>query len=73
MKKYRDCLADAYVMREVLEYLSGRADDMARDAEDYKARSVEQGEDSDGYILEQSIICAARSAAFERLLTKLCK
>lgn len=75
MKKYRSCIADAYVMRELLEYLAGRADSFAADVIRYRAQAEEAGEEHDGdsYYMESVAECQAKADAFERLLAKLSK
>ena len=75
MKNYRACVADAYVMRDLMEYLSSRADDMANDAVRCRAQAEEAGEEHNGdsYYMESAVEYQAKADAFERLLAKLSK
>ena len=75
MKKYRACVADAYVLRDVLEYLVGRADDFASDVIRYRAQAEEAGEEhnEDSYYMESAVECQAKADAYERLLVRLSK
>lgn len=73
MKTYRSCVADAYAMRDLLEYLSGRADDYSGNAADYRERARVDEEPEDGYYTQQFTEYEAKAAAFERLLAKLSK
>ena len=73
MKNYRSCLADAYALQNILEYLAGRADDMAGSVTSYLERAKENEEDGDGYYTKEAAEYEAKAAAFERLIVKLSK
>lgn len=75
MKKFRSCVADAYVMKDLLEFLAGRADNFAADVIRYRAQAEEAGEehDEDSYYMESAVECQAKADAYERLLTRLSK
>jgi hypothetical protein len=73
MKKYRDCVADAFVFQHVLEYLDECADSATRNSTEYLNRAVADEEDEDGYSRQQAEEYRAKAAAYERLLNKLSK
>lgn len=75
MKNYRSCVADAYAMKELLEYLAERADSFVSDVVRFRAQAEESGEahDGDSYYVQSAVECQAKADAFERLLTKLSK
>lgn len=75
MKTYRKALADAYALRDLLEYLAGRADSLVADVIRYRAQAEEAGEEHDGnsYYMEMVVELQAKSDAFERLIEKLSK
>lgn len=73
MKNYRSCLADAYALQSVLEYLTNRADGLADEAADYRARAKEDEEGSGDYYAGKVSEFEAKAAAFERLIAKLSK
>lgn len=70
MKTYRTCLADAYAMEDVLQYLCVRLDEfedeISRNKELYK-------EEKDEWRKEQINECSAKAAAFERIIVRLTK
>ena len=75
MKKFRPCVADAYVLRDVLEYLANCADSCAADVVRCRAQAEEAGEEHDGnsYYMESAAEYQAKADAYERLLTRLSK
>lgn len=72
MKKYRDCVADAFAYDSVIRFLADRADDLSSDA-DRQIERASEDEPGDSYYLESAAEYKAKAAAFERLLTKLSK
>lgn len=73
MKTYRKALADAYALREALECLAGRADDVMESAFRARERLKELGDDDKQYYVDQVAEYEAKAAAFERLIEKLSK
>lgn len=75
MKNYRSCLADAYALRDVLEFIASRADDAAEDVIRLRAQAEEAGEvhNGDSYYMQGAAEYQAKADAFERLLAKLSK
>lgn len=72
MKIYRACLADAYVLRETLEFLVQQADFYEAEKDRYE-RLLDECDDHDPYLEEQMEEYDAKRAAFERMLSKLTK
>lgn len=73
MKKYRDCVADAFVFQRVLEFISDSADSSLSNSEEYLTRANADEEGEDGYCRQQYEEYDAKAAAYERLLKKLSK
>lgn len=73
MKTYRKALADAYALRETLECLAGRADDVMEDASRARERLKEVDDAEKQYYVDQVTEYEAKAAAFERLIEKLSK
>lgn len=73
MKKYRDCIADAFVLQCLLEFLSDNEDSSSRDSVRYIEQADADEEDENGYYRKQAEEYRAKAAAYERLLTKLSK
>lgn len=72
MKTYRACVADAYVLQEILSMIAERADRLRDDAFDYR-KKFEEADDSPQWYLDSADECEAKAAAYERFLTKLVK